>query len=245
MEGSRAGWSQITEWHTRTRPVIAQHYSDQLDAFDSIIKIQWTVFRRVISLSSGPSPDYSRVDNEERSANNAKVANAKNRLLAHIDAMIELDSTIEPDKPTLHESDSLFDEINTILAACPLPQQFKSVITQDLDDSQKAYANKAYKACVVMLGAAIEGFMLGTLQRTDVLTHLASSGNSAPVPIHRLGTGDPALADKIGNDLTFEDYKVCIHDLVQGVETLGVDNIQSFRNAIHPWKTIQEPLTAR
>ena len=62
------------------------------------------------------------------------------------------------------------------------------------------------------------------------------------MPIRRLGTGDPALADKIGNDLTFEDYKVCIHDLVQGVETLGVDNIQSFRNAIHQWKTIQEPL---
>ena len=46
----------------------------------------------------------------------------------------------------------------------------------------------------------------------------------------------------LGGELSFEDYKVCIHDLVAGSDALGVDNIQSFRNAIHPWKSIQEPL---
>jgi hypothetical protein len=63
-----------------------------------------------------------------------------------------------------------------------------------------------------------------------------------PVPIRRIGNRDPRLPDKIGNELSFEDYKVCIHDLVAGSDALGVDNIQSFRNAIHPWKAIQEPL---
>jgi len=87
----------------------------------------------------------------------------------------------------------------------------------------------------------LEGIMLGTLQRSDVITHLATA-STIPGPIRAIGSRDPALADKIGNELSFEDYKVCIHELVPGSDALGVDNIQDFRNAIHPWKSIQEPL---
>jgi hypothetical protein len=93
-----------------------------------------------------------------------------------------------------------------------------------------------------MLGAALEGLMLGTLHRSDVIAHLAQAGAKAPGPIRNLGTSNPNLSDKIGDDLTFEDYKVCIHDLIVGSHALGVENIQSFRNAIHPWKSIREPL---
>ena len=181
MDGSLANWSQITAWHTRTRPVIAQHYRDQLEAFDQIIKFQWTAFPRVISVR-GHRTDTSSVDNAERTANNAKVANAKDRLLAFLDALIELESTVEPAEPTSSESDSLYQEIDTLLSGTNLPQQFRKVIGQDIDESQRAYRGEAYKGCVVMLGAALEGFMLGTLHRTDVLTHLATSGAAAPAP---------------------------------------------------------------
>ena len=144
-------------------------------------------------------------------------------------------------KTDTQESDSVFDAIIELLKGSLLPQQFKTIIINDTIDARNSYRAESYKGCVVMLGAALEGVMLGTLQRSDVITHLATSTTS-PGPIRRIGSRDPTLADKIGNDLSFEDYKVCIHDLIPGSDSLGVDNIQDFRNAIHPWKAIQEPL---
>ena len=82
-------WSKITEWHSRTRPLVAQHFGNQLDAFDDVIKIQWTSLPRMISVGR-KSVDYSRTDAAERSANNAKVQNAKGKLLSIVDALIEL-----------------------------------------------------------------------------------------------------------------------------------------------------------
>ncbi len=192
--------------------------------------------------SVGGRSDNSDSDRAERAANDAKALTAKKRLLALVDALIELDSATAPTPPSATESDSLFREIDTWLTRALLPQQFRGVVIPDVTESQVAYRAEAYKACVVMLGAALEGLMLGIRQRTDVLVHLAKMGAAAPGPIRQLGTGDPALADKIGNELTFDDYKVCIHHLIEGSDDLGVDNIQSFRNAIHPWKAIQEPL---
>jgi hypothetical protein len=63
-----------------------------------------------------------------------------------------------------------------------------------------------------------------------------------PGPIRTIGNRDPTLSDKIGNKLSFEDYKVCIHALIPGSDALGVDNSQDVRDAIHPWNSIQEPL---
>jgi len=140
-----------------------------------------------------------------------------------------------------HESDSVFSKIIELLDDSLLPHQYKVVVRNDVRDAQNSYGAAAYKACVVMLGAALEGIMLGTLQRSDVITHFAAS-SAVPGPIRRIGSRHPGLADKIGNELSFEDYKVCIHDLIPGSHALGVDNIQDFRNAIHPWKSIREPL---
>jgi len=139
------------------------------------------------------------------------------------------------------ESDALFKAAIDTLNRSFLPERFKSVILADIDDAHKSYHAESFKGCVVMLGAALEGIMLGTLQRSDVITHLATC-KSPPGPIKNLGSSHPNLADEIGRDLGFEEYKVCIHDLIPGSDSLRVDNIQDFRNAIHPWKAIQEPL---
>lgn len=140
-----------------------------------------------------------------------------------------------------HESDSVFAEIIGLLNGSLLPQQYKRAIHNDITDAKKSYRAEGYKSCVVMLGAALEGVMLGTLQRSDVITYLATS-NAVPGPIRTIGNRNPALSDKIGNELSFEELKTCIHHLIPGSDALGVDHIQDFRNAIHPWKTIQEPL---
>ena len=138
------------------------------------------------------------------------------------------------------ESDAVYDSVVGLIQNCTIPQDYKNVVISDLRESQGAYSSNAFKSAVVMLGAALEGLMLGTLQRTDVIVHIATS-TSPPGPIQGIGTGDPQLAEKIGKDLSFEDYKVCIHQLITGSDALGVDNIQEFRNAIHPWKSIKEP----
>ena len=234
---ARSNWSSVTEWHTRTRPLISQHFSSELDAFDRILAVRWVAFPRVV----GPGIDNSRTDAAERSGNEAVVKNAHAKFLAHLDALIELHPVDDGSESETQESDAIFAEIDSLLDNSLLPQQYKSIIAGDVVEAQLAYRSGAFKACVVMLGAALEGMMLGTLVRTDVLISLANSTNP-PGSVRRIGNRDPLLADKIGGDLSFEDYKVCIHELVSGSDDLGVDNIQSFRNAIHPWKSIQEPL---
>jgi hypothetical protein len=139
------------------------------------------------------------------------------------------------------ESDAIFGKILTLADSSLLPQEYKEIVKSDVSESQRSYSIHAYKSAVVMLGAALEGLMLGTLQRADVLAHLRSMA-SPPGPIRAIGNQDPHLSTKIADDLTFQDYKVCVHDLVPGSDALGVDNIQEFRNAIHPLKSINEPL---
>jgi len=233
-------WSQVTEWHSGTRPIIAQHFGNQLEAFDEITKIRWTQLPRIVSLSGRGGGDNSRAQASERKSNSAKVENAHKRLASFIDALIEL-WDLDTGEADTQETDAVFAEIDRLIAESLIPQQFKTVVAADLADAQTAYRGGSYKGCVVMLGAALEGMMLGTLQRTDVLTHLVTA-TAPPGPIRSIGNKDPQLADKIGNELNFEDYKVCIHELIPGSAALGVENIQSFRNAIHPWKSIQEPL---
>ena len=92
-----------------------------------------------------------------------------------------------------------------------------------------------------MLGAVLEGLMLGTIRRPEVLQRIKTD---PPEVVKKLGLHDPQLADKIAEKLTFEDYKAIIHHLMPEIEKLQVEGIQTFRNAIHPWKTVKEPIYA-
>ncbi|QEG43442.1 hypothetical protein [Roseimaritima ulvae] len=237
---SRSTWTAITEWHARTRPLISKHFATDLGAFDQILKVRWVAYPRVIA-AAGRRVDNSRTDAAERSGNEKVVQAAYAKLLAHVDAIIELIGVDDSNFNETTESDSVFSEIENLIDQSLLPTQYKTVVLNDLLEARRSYRASAYKSCVVMLGAALEGVMLGTLVRSDVIAGFSLSA-SPPGPIRRLGNRNPLLADKIGRDLGFEDYKVCIHELIDGSDALGVDNVQSFRNAIHPWKSIQEPL---
>ncbi len=234
-------WPKIKEWHAKARPLMTQHFADQVDSFDSTIKIQWKRSAGMVTVRrSRSSAGRSGTQSRERQARSRQVQTAHAKLLAQIDALIELQN-IDTDGRDTHESDAIFAAIDRLVGSSLLPQQFKDIVCSDIADAQQSYRAGSYKGCVVMLGAALEGIMLGTLQRPDVVVHL-SNASTVPGPIRSIGTRDPALADKIGNELSFEDYKVCIHELIPGSDALGVDDIQAFRNAIHPWKTIREPL---
>ena len=234
---SVATWPEITEWHSGTQPIIGQHFRDHVKAFDAIVRVKWTALPRY---SSRRENNFAEASAAERAANSKKIQSVRAKLVGQVDALIEL-INLDVGEAETHETDSVFAEIDRLIAASHLPQQYKTIVASDLADAQSAYRGGAFKGCVVMLGAALEGVMLGTLQRTDVLIHLATEPDP-PGPIRTLGNRDPQLADKIGCELAFEDYKACIHDLIPGSASLGVEGIQSFRNAIHPWKSIQEPM---
>lgn len=136
--------------------------------------------------------------------------------------------------------DSYFDDIATLILNSGIEPEIVRVIQSDLQEAQTCYRSGAYKSCVVMLGAALEGIMLGTLRRVDILDYIKAMP-SPPQSLRAIGCNSPHLPQLIGEKLRFEDYKNILRELVNDVDKLGVEGIQQFRNAIHPWKSIQEP----
>jgi hypothetical protein len=124
-----------------------------------------------------------------------------------------------------------------------IEEEFKKVILYDLEQARLAYKARSLKGCIVMLGAVLEGIMLGTLRRSEVLDKLRSEPNP-PSAFRRLGFtrySNAELADQIADNLNFEDYKNMIHHLLPEIDKLKAEGIQTFRNAVHPWKTVKQP----
>ena len=232
--------SNIRVWHSKVRPVIGRFFPDELKEFDAIVNIRLAPIPRTVTFGDDSRPDNLYRRNATRAANKRRVENTKERLLAQVDALIELES-IGTVPESVAESDGIFQEIENIIAASSISNDHKTIVAYDVGEAQRSYNAQSYKSTVVMLGGALEGFMLGTLQRADVVTFLQTPGSVIPAQIQNIGTGHPNFSDKIGDDLTFEDYRVSLNQLIAGIAGLGVDNIQSFRNAIHPWKCMQNP----
>lgn len=96
IEATWANWSRVTEWHARTRPLIAQYFEHQIEPIDKLIEVRWAAFvRRYVY--GGPN-DTSRVDAAERLTNDKMAAGVRGKLLAHIDALLELLDLEQPIK---------------------------------------------------------------------------------------------------------------------------------------------------
>lgn len=96
IEATWPNWSRVTEWHARARPLIAQYFQQQLGPFDKLIEVRWAAFARVYS--SGGRNETPQVDSAERTANNKIAADARGKLLAHMDALLELLDLEHPTK---------------------------------------------------------------------------------------------------------------------------------------------------
>ena len=157
------------------------------------------------------------------------------------DRLDELDKQAEQEPSReieLGETERVWDGIRGEIEASSLGEDFKEVALYDLEQAKLAYRSGAFKAYIVMLGAVLEGLMLGTIRRPEVLQRIKTD---PPEVVKNLGLHDPQLADKIAEKLTFEGYKAIIHHLMPEIEKLKVEGIQTFRNTIHPWKTVKEP----
>jgi len=155
--------------------------------------------------------------------------------LDKLDKLAEQEPSLEI---KLEDAEGFLARIKKEIEASSLEEDFKEIALYDLEQAKLAYQSRAFKACIVMLGAVLEGLMLGTIRRPEVLQRIQTD---PPKIVKELGLNDPQLADKIAGELGFEDYKNIIHHLMPDIEKLHVEGIQTFRNTIHPWKTAKEP----
>ena len=144
------------------------------------------------------------------------------------------------------EREACFERIRCAIEDSNIDQRFKAVALYDLEQARVSYESRAFKACIVMFGAVIEGLMLGAIRGdNNKLATMIKNPRNAPTAVKKLGlqqlSKPEELADKISKDLSFEDYKNIIADLKPEIEKSKIDEIQNFRNAIHPWKSIKEP----
>jgi len=152
-------------------------------------------------------------------------------------------------KAPKYPTDYHFAEISKLIKQLPVEKEFIDIALFDLREAQTAYNNTAYKACIVMLGAVLEGVMLSTIRRDDVLLKLHQAPKKGiPQFILNLGIQNQPLnsremAEKISEsrNIGFEEYRQVIKSLIPNIEDQLVQNIQQFRNSIHPYKALREP----
>lgn len=155
---------------------------------------------------------------------------------------------LRPPPPPPREAQVTFSNIRSSLKASTLEQGLKEIMLYDLEQAQAAYNCQGYKACVAMLGAVLEGVMLATLRRPEIMEVILSDPNPPEQVKQRLkGLGSPiyndrtVFAERLGGRLTFDDYRLLLEKHVPSLQHLGVVGVQHFRNAIHPWQALQNP----
>jgi hypothetical protein len=157
------------------------------------------------------------------------------------------DETPKADRAPKTSVGANFIEIRKILGTIAIQDDLKNVALYDLIQAENAYRGQAYKACVVMLGAILEGVVLGIIRRNDVLDKILADASNAPRPLHKFGGlsipdfDRNIFLQRISEELRFEDYKTIIHYLIPSLKNSKIGDIQEFRNTIHPWLAIKRP----
>lgn len=122
------------------------------------------------------------------------------------------------------------------------------IASNDLNQAILAFQGQAYKSCVIMLGAVLEGVMLWKILSPSVMTEVKTSvvnkeGRFLDIENNTKrygGAHDAHFEENIAIKGSYETYKNVINALIPGVKT-GIKTIQDFRNAIHPNKLLRNP----
>lgn len=153
--------------------------------------------------------------------------------------------------PPRHIVATIFGEIDNLVQQSNIENVLKDRIRADLRESSRSYDNSAFKACIVMLGAVLEGVMLGVLRQPEAVDRIATTVFPQRVetivlrgigaPQQRSGMARSDFAQRMADDLKFEMMRELVEQMVPHLSQLRVDHIQHFRNAIHPWRAIAQP----
>ena len=143
------------------------------------------------------------------------------------------------------ERKECFESIKCAIENSTIDRQFKDVALYDLEQAKASYETRAFKASIIMFGAIVEGLMLGVIRTDTVLEPMILNPKNAPRDIKRLGLSNLSkskdLADKISEELKFEDFKKIIVHIKPNIDQLEIQRIQNLRNTIHPWESIKKP----
>ncbi len=146
------------------------------------------------------------------------------------------------------ERKTCFNDIKSVIENSNIDQKFKDVALYDLEQARVAYGSRLFKACIVMFGAVLEGLMLGVILKKTTLNTMIANPKDAPEVVKKIRkyrltshSKPEELTENITKHLGFEDYKNIIVHLKSDIEKMKIEDIQSFRNAIHPWKSVIEP----
>jgi len=157
---------------------------------------------------------------------------------------VGMESTASKDQAEMGIGD-IFSNIRNEIDQSRIKEDLKEVALSDLTQAEACYSSGAYKACVVMLGAVLEGVMLGALQQVEVMDILRSDSALPKIPKLRKAICNPAYSHgddfaRLIADLNFDEYRQLCEHIFQ-TQDLGVEGIQHFRNAIHPWVVSEHP----
>jgi hypothetical protein len=115
---------------------------------------------------------------QERSPENPPAARSILRLFGDFsDTNAIADTLIEQLTPIGATEEQIFQNINSAINASSIEKKLKEVALYDLEQAKLAYEAKAFKSCVIMLGAVLEAVMLGTLRSAKILTTLKGDPN--------------------------------------------------------------------
>ena len=155
---------------------------------------------------------------------------------------------VKPLRPPSQPAQNIFGNARALIKASKLEHAVKSVVLADLREAELAYNSGANKACVILLGAAIEGLMLGALRKSETI-HYIREDSSPPDLVtsrFRLGFKHPNYATDVGFakalcGLEFEDLRTILEYYMPLIKDMQVIPLQRFRNAVHPGRNILEP----
>ena len=124
--------------------------------------------------------------------------------------------------PSESEREMFFKDIRDAIENSEIDRQFKDIALYDLEQAKISYESRAFKACIVMFGAVVEGLMLGMIRKDTTLSPMIATPKDAPKAIQDLGLKPHSkpedLADKISEKLGFDQYKSIILHLKPQIE---------------------------
>jgi hypothetical protein len=151
--------------------------------------------------------------------------------------------------PPEREREDLFSKIKIIIEKSKMPGDLKEMAIKDLREAWLSYISGANKACVVMLGAVLEGVMISVVQNDTVLLSIRKNRPTDIALLKQCGIANTGVSviDVKKNFTThrfgFEEYRQIIIELLKDapdVDKPKIGEIQTFRNIIHPLLNISQ-----
>lgn len=186
------------------------------------------------------SPSVSTVDNNKiRISDTVNVTTNQNN---------EPEVIPEPDTPPQREIPRIFYQIRKLIQNLPIEKPLKTIALYDMSQAAYAYRSGLYKACIIMVGATLEGVMYGILRLPPVVEALLRDGSKIDqFKTHQMGGAqNPKYQNRdvfrqALSKWSFQDYVEMMRQYVKTFRDIqDIVTIQTMRNIVHPSVVLRE-----